>query len=462
MQSLLSLSYERYSFYFQALREFYESFVIYCFLRFLVYFLGEERNLERTLAVKSPHIGKHKPPFCCIPSWTMGTPFLSNCKAGVLQYVVIRFLSALTAFVLEYLGLYSEGLYAVHSSFFWLTLVDVCSQTWALYSLLLFYHATHKELMPIKPFGKFMCIKAVVFASWWQAIVIGVLVKQGYIGDLEDGEYSHSAADVADAIQELLICMEMFVASIAFYFAFPVSEFISTSGHTNPGGSTSADLSQQMLLLPANRLGSMANLKYKHAYGDIRQSRVACSGRHNSQHNGTRELFFPLLDAQWDTNSETKDKEAQDEPQGVSELVMLELRTGMGMNDDDGEALESTELMDMSPRPRAHLLSPENAPAPTQAGCEHVLFPRRLIRGRTGNFHHASRNIAFPPAQGPAAEAQEASSVLEALWTISVPVELEEDLRTLGNQVVDGWIKSGPRWLYRKWIRTRMHEHTGS
>jgi predicted secreted protein len=44
--------------------------------------------------------------------------------------------------------------------------------------LVLFYHATHKELVAINPLPKFASIKGVVFASWWQSLLIGLMVHQ--------------------------------------------------------------------------------------------------------------------------------------------------------------------------------------------------------------------------------------------------------------------------------------------
>ena len=69
-----------------------------------------------------------------------------------------------------------------------------------MYCLLLFYKVLKEELSPIQPVGKFLCVKLVVFVSFWQAVVIALLVKVGVISEKHTWEWQTVEA-VATGLQ---------------------------------------------------------------------------------------------------------------------------------------------------------------------------------------------------------------------------------------------------------------------
>lgn len=53
------------------------------------------------------------------------------------------------------------------NAYIYLTIINVISQGIALHSLIYFYKGTRELLKPIHPVGKFLSIKAIVFAMFW-------------------------------------------------------------------------------------------------------------------------------------------------------------------------------------------------------------------------------------------------------------------------------------------------------
>lgn len=229
VEGMASISHPHAAFYLQAAREWYEGFVIYSFMIYLLNFLTDRYpDLVTLLAEKSAGIGHHKYPFCLLQPWKMGAEFLIKCKFGVFQYVLMRCALTVISIPAHWLGWYVEGEYSLTSLYTWTIAVSCVSQMFALYTLFLFYHALHEEVYILRPFAKFICIKIVVFFSWFQGVAIEALVQLGHISALSDNgtdQSGHTVQEVAGGIQDLLICMEMFLAAIAFYNSFPVSEF---------------------------------------------------------------------------------------------------------------------------------------------------------------------------------------------------------------------------------------------
>ncbi|XP_077400137.1 transmembrane protein 184C-like isoform X2 [Vanacampus margaritifer] len=220
----LALRYPGLAIYVDTCRECYEAYVIYNFLVFLLNFLSNQYpSLVLMLEVQQQQA--HLPPLCCCPPWPMGEVLLFRCKLGVLQYTVVRPVTTVTALVCQLCGVYDEANFSFRNAWSYLVIINNISQLFAMYCLVLLYRALKEELTPIRPVGKFLCVKLVVFVSFWQAVLIAFLVKVGVISDKHTWDWA-SVEAVATGLQDFIICIEMFLAAIAHHYTFTYKPYV--------------------------------------------------------------------------------------------------------------------------------------------------------------------------------------------------------------------------------------------
>ena len=139
-------------------------------------------------------------------------------------------------------------------------LINNFSISLALYGLFLFYFATKIMLKPYSPVIKFFTIKSVIFLTFWQGVLLALFEKIGIIeaynpyidGEIYEGHTKPnlSAGTVAAGWQNFIICIEMFIASIALRFAFPHTAYLhsvpSSTGRVVTMQSISNNLKETM------------------------------------------------------------------------------------------------------------------------------------------------------------------------------------------------------------------------
>lgn len=227
----LALRFKDIAIYLNTGRECYEAWVLYSFTFYLIRSLGTEEEIVEILIQKDEPM-HHLFPFCCCPRWRMGHEFLSKCKHGVLSFAVVKTLLAVVSFILEATGHLDEGNLVPSSGYFWVVVINNFSCTWALYCLVQFYHtlADDMDARGMKALPKFLCVKLVLFFSFWQSIFIAVLVKAEVIKQQDDWTSGYDVDSVATGLQDFIICVEMFFAAIWHVYAFSYEEFLTEEG----------------------------------------------------------------------------------------------------------------------------------------------------------------------------------------------------------------------------------------
>ena len=145
-------------------------------------------------------------------------------KRGILQYAWLKPLLAVATIIMKGVGIYQEGYISWSSGYFWTGVLYNISVTLSLYSLGLFWVCMHQDLKPFRPMPKFLSIKLIIFASYWQGFLLSVLVWVGAIPDKVEG---YTPDNLAAAIQDALICIEMPIFAITHWYAFSWKDFKS-------------------------------------------------------------------------------------------------------------------------------------------------------------------------------------------------------------------------------------------
>lgn len=207
--------------YLDVCREAYEAFVIYSFMKYLLNYLHYDLNLQQTIDYK-PGV-RHLFPVCFLGTTSGGRLFMHRCKHGILQYVVVRPLTTLLAVFSQLFNVYGEGEYDLSKTYIYLLVINNISQITAMYCLVIFYTGFKVELSGMKPLPKFLCIKLVVFFSFFQSVLISFIIDFVIPEATTEDKLARGRR-----IQDFLICIEMLFASFAHHYAYSYRPFIES------------------------------------------------------------------------------------------------------------------------------------------------------------------------------------------------------------------------------------------
>ncbi|KAF2736771.1 DUF300-domain-containing protein [Polyplosphaeria fusca] len=205
------------AFWIGPLRDIYEAFTIYIFFELLINFIGGERALIVLMTGRAP-VSHLWPLNYCLAKVDISDPhtFLAI-KRGILQYTWMKPILSVAAIIMKATDTYQEGYIGLSSGYFWSGLMYNISITVSLYALAMFWVCMSHDLQPFRPMPKFLCIKGIIFASYWQGFFLSILV---WLGAISDNVPGYTADNLAAAIQDALICFEMPLFAMAHWYAF--------------------------------------------------------------------------------------------------------------------------------------------------------------------------------------------------------------------------------------------------
>mmetsp|Transcript_6966 Transcript_6966/g.16469 ORF Transcript_6966/g.16469 Transcript_6966/m.16469 type:complete len:438 (-) Transcript_6966:40-1353(-) len=254
------------------LREFYEAVVLVAFLQLVLNCLGGPEHVAAQFAV---HMQRPEHPFCLkvVPTFFKpGIHFILAILWGLLQYVVVMILVTCASVAIWICKL--TACVGDDTAHFWsipLKCAKAMSCGYAMYNLTLLYFEILRnaglawDFENLNPEMKFICIKGVIMFTYLQGFGCTVLAKLHFFDAFTlagtGGDGRASPEEVGDAIENLLLCVEMLLFSIMHLRAYPSREFDFTASETSSdseGAVVGTNVGWWGMLRDIQRLGKKA------------------------------------------------------------------------------------------------------------------------------------------------------------------------------------------------------------
>lgn len=195
----------------------------------MINYIGGERALIVMMHGRAP-VSHLWPLNHVLPKVDISDPYtFLAIKRGILQYTWLKPILAFATIIMKLCGVYQEGYIGLSSGYFWSGIIYNISVTISLYALGLFWVCMHNDLKPFRPVPKFLSIKLIIFASYWQGFFLSILV---WLGAIPDDVQGYSPDNLAAAIQDALICLEMPAFAVAHWYAFSWKDFANNDIHS--------------------------------------------------------------------------------------------------------------------------------------------------------------------------------------------------------------------------------------
>ncbi|KAJ5885576.1 organic solute transporter Ostalpha-domain-containing protein [Penicillium tannophilum] len=245
ISSFLCVYYYRHSVYFELIGDCYEPFAIASFFTLLCSYIAPDLHTQKEYFRSIEPLNWVWPMnwmqkcFCGnrdkgkLRRPRSGLTWFNVIWIGVFQYCFLRVIMTVIAVAAEADGRYCEDSDSPYYAHIWVLVIESIAVSIAMYCLIQFYIQIKNDIAHHRPFLKILCIKLVIFLSFWQSTIIDYLTSSGTI----KSSAKVQLADWNNGLPNLLICIEMFLFAILHFWGFPWGPYMLNKGDIMSNGS---------------------------------------------------------------------------------------------------------------------------------------------------------------------------------------------------------------------------------